>query len=75
MRDFDVEDEQIAAVAQLNSDAVADRFHRIYEWLTIVHCRNLEVVEIAADYYLVTSTDKLQEKMLIYRDTHKKKDC
>jgi hypothetical protein len=49
MRDFDVGDEQIAA-AQLNSDAVADRFHRIYEWLTIVHCRNLEVVgKIVAD--------------------------
>lgn len=33
MRGFDVEDERnaVAADVQLNSDAVADRFHRIYE--------------------------------------------
>lgn len=58
MRDFDAEDERIAFAAPLGSDAVADRFHRIYEWLTIVYCRNLEAV---ADCYLMMSTDRLQK--------------
>lgn len=62
MKDFDVEDAQIAAV-QLCSDAVADRFHRICEWLTIVNCRNLEVV---ADCYLMMSIDILQKERWNY---------
>ena len=62
MKDFDVEDERnaVAADVQLNSDAVADRFHQIYEQLTIVHCHNLGVAEMAD--YLVMSIGILQKE-------------